>query len=62
MNTAKYTELLNTSWAVRVWSELEHNDFIVGDSETVPQVNPAILNITDKGELKYWLSKFVVEV
>ena len=47
-----------------VWIEweAEHNDFIVGDSETVPQVNPAILNITDKGELKYWLSKFVVEV
>ena len=28
----------------------------------IPQVDPEILNISDKGELNYWLSKFVVEV
>ena len=35
---------------------------IIGDSKTIPQVDPGILNIIDKGELNYWLSKFVVEV
>ena len=34
---------------------------IIGDSETIPQVDPGILNITDKGELYYWISKSVVE-
>ena len=56
----------NTLWAVRVWFEWaeEHNDFIqiIRDSETISQVVPEILNIVDKGELNYWLSKFVVEV
>ena len=42
----------------------ECNDLIqiIGDSETTPQVDPEILNITDKGELNYCLSKLVVEV
>ena len=35
---------------------------IIGDSKTIPQVDPGILNIIDKGKLNYWLSKFVVEV
>ena len=35
---------------------------IIGGSETISQVDPEILNITDKSELNYWLSKFVVEV
>ena len=35
---------------------------MTGDSETIPQVIPEILNITDKDKLNYWLSKFVVEV
>jgi len=56
----------NTSWAVRLWFEWaeERNDLIeiIGDSKTIPQVDPVILNIIDKGELNYWLSKFVVEV
>ena len=60
---------INTSWVVRVnrvlsdWAE-EGNDLIqiIGDSETIFQVNPAILNTIDKDELNYWLSKFVVEV
>ena len=45
------------------WTE-EHDDLthLIGDSETMPQVDPEILNIVDKGELNYWLSKFVVEV
>ena len=60
---------INTSWPVRVnrvwsdWAE-EGTDLIqiIGDSETIFQVNPAILNIIDKDELSCWLSKFVVEV
>ena len=28
----------------------------------MPQVDPEILNVVDKGELNYWPSKFVVEV
>ena len=55
---------INTSWAVRVnrvwsdWAE-EGNDLmqIIGDSETIFQVNPGILNIIDKDELNCWLSK-----
>ena len=47
---------INTSWAVGVWSESaeERNDLIliIRDSETIPQVNPEILNITDKDELE----------
>ena len=46
-----------------VWMGEERNDLIqiIGDSETIPQVNPEILNITDKDELlNYWLSKFEV--
>ena len=35
---------------------------IIGDSETIPQVDPEILNIIGKGELNYWLRKFVVQV
>ena len=35
---------------------------MTGDSETIPQVIPEILNIPDKDKLNYWLSKFVVEV
>jgi len=35
---------------------------IIGDGETISQVNPEILNFTDKDELNHWLSKFVVEV
>ena len=35
---------------------------IIGDSETILQVNPEILNITDNDELNCLLSKFVVEV
>ena len=35
---------------------------IIGGSDTIPQFDPEILNITDKSELNYWLSKFVVEV
>ena len=57
---------INTSWAVGVWSEwAEERNYlilIIGDSETISQVNPEILNITDKDELECWLSKFVVEV
>ena len=62
---------INTSWAVRVnlvWSEWAGgrlgNDLIqiIGHRETILQVNPEILNITDKDELNCWLSKFVVEV
>ena len=45
---------INTSRAVRVWSEWseERNDLIqiIGDSETIPQVNPEILNIADNDE------------
>ena len=45
----------NTSWAVRVWFEWaeERNDLIqiIGDSETMPQVDPEILINMDKGEL-----------
>ena len=56
----------NTSWAVRVWFEWaeERNDLIqtIGDSETIPKVDPEILNIIDKGGLDYRLKKFVVEV
>ena len=39
----------------------ERNDLIqiIGDSEKIPHVDPEILNIIDKGELNYWLSKFV---
>ena len=60
----KYTDKHIVGSPCLVWIEweAEHNDFIVGDNETVPQVNPEILNITDKDELNYWLSKFVVEV
>ena len=51
---------------VCVWSESakERNDLIqiIGDSDTIAHVNPEILNITNKDELNYWLSKFVVEV
>ena len=45
------------------WTE-EHDDLthLIGDSETMPQVDPEILNIVDKGELNYWLSIFFVEV
>ena len=61
---------INVSWTVRVnrvWSEWmeEGNDLmiqIIGDSETVLQVNPEILNITDRDELNCWLGNFVVEV
>ena len=60
---------INTSWAVRdnrVWSEWaeEGNDSIqiIGDSETILQVNPEILTNSDKDELNCWLGKFVVEV
>ena len=56
----------NTLWAVHIRFEWvkECNNLIqiIGDSETIPQVDPKIFNITDKGELNYWLSKFVVEV
>ena len=53
---------INTSWAVCVncvlseWRE-ESNDLIqiIGDSETILQVNPEILNITDKDEFKFKL-------
>ena len=49
---------------MRVWSEWagKRNDLIqvIGDSKTIPQVNPEILNIADKDELNYWLSKFEV--
>ena len=56
----------NTLQAVRVyfeWAE-ECNALIqiIGDRKTIPQVGPEILNIIDKGELNYWLSKFVVKV
>ena len=43
----------------------EGNDLmvqIIGDSETILQVNPEILNIIDKDELNCWLGNFVVEV
>ena len=61
---------INVSWSVRVnrvWSEWmeEGNDLmiqIIGDSETILQVNPEILNITDRDELNCWLGNFVVEV
>jgi len=56
-----FDHLQNTSWTVRVnrvWSEWteEGNDLIqiIGDSETILQVNPEILNITDKDELNCW--------
>ena len=64
LNTAKNTDKHIVGSPCLVWIkwEAEHNDFIVGDSETVPQVNPDILNITGKDELNYWLSKFVIEV
>ena len=46
---------INTSWAVLVWSEwAEERNYlilIIGDSETIRQVSPDILNITDKDEL-----------
>ena len=29
---------------------------------SIPQADSEILNITNKGELNYWLNKFVVEV
>ena len=49
-----------------VWFERAEgrNDFIqiIGDSETIPQVDCEILNIIDKGENNYWLRKFVVKV
>ena len=49
-----------------VWFERaeERNDLIqiIGDSETILQVDREILNIIDKGELDYWLRKFVVKV
>ena len=55
-----------TSWAVDVWSEsAEERSYlilIIGDSEIILQVNPEILNISDKDELDCWLSKFVVAV
>ena len=41
-----------TSWAVSVWSEWaeERNALIqiIGDSDTIPQVNPENFNITEK--------------
>ena len=42
----------------------ERNDFIqiIGGSGTIPQVDPEILNITNKAELNNWLSKFLVKV
>ena len=47
---------INTSWAVRVWREWaeERNEMmeIIGDSGTLPKVNPGILNITGNDELK----------
>ena len=49
-----------------VWFERaeERNDLIqiIGECETIPQVDRDILNIIDKGELDYWLRKFVVKV
>ena len=41
------------------WAE-ERNDLIqiIGDSETIPPVDPEILNIIGKGEVNYWLRKF----
>ena len=41
------------------WAE-ERNDLIQSseDSETIPQVDPEILNIIGKGELNYWFRKF----
>ena len=49
-----------------VWFERAEgrNDFIqiIGESETIPQVDCEILNIIDKGENNYWLRKFVVKV
>ena len=46
----------NTSWAARVWRKWaeERNEMmeIIGDSGTLPNVNPDILNITENGELK----------
>ena len=35
---------------------------IIGGSDTISQFDLEILNITDKSELNYWFSKFVVEV
>ena len=35
---------------------------IIGDSGTLPYVNPDIFNITENDELNYWLSKLIVEV
>ena len=53
----------NTSWAVCLWFELveERNDLIeiTGDSKTIPQVDPEILTIIDKGELIYWLTNLL---
>ena len=45
------------------WTD-ERNDLthLIGDSETISQVDPEILNTVDKCELNYWLSQFVVEV
>ena len=45
------------------WAE-ERNDLIqiIGDSDTILQVDPKILNIIDKSELNYWLWKLVVKV
>ena len=49
-----------------VWFERaeERKDLIQSteDSETIPQNDPEILNIIGKGELNYWLRKFVVQV
>ena len=47
---------IDTSWAVRVWREwAEERDEmmeIIGDSGTLPKVNPDILNITENDELE----------
>ena len=57
---------INTSLAVRVWREWveERNEMveIIGDSGTLPKVNPDIVNITENDELNYWLSKLIVDV
>ena len=45
------------------WAE-ERNDLIqiIGNSETIPPVDLEILNIIGKGDLNYWLRKFVFQV
>lgn len=54
------------TWAVHIWfervKEKESNNLNQINSETIPLDSPEIFYITDKGELNYWLTKFVIKV